>query len=236
MQNLTAEKAFYDKLFEEKPENEHITEGYEDLYDLSFTEKPSGPVLDLGCGTGAHAVRLGKRGYDVIAIDLTYPGVRSARERFRKEGLEGRFLVADAENLPLRDGVADVTWTSLLLHHFPKLDKLPGELHRITRNKVIAFEPNAQNFLSWFAFNVINPIFGLSTTTKNQRSLWPNRLARTFRVAGFSVQDLHYVHRTWKDGVGLMGFVRSIWEAFSKLLPMRLRANKFLVVFQKTPA
>ena len=50
MQDLVAERDFYDKLFAEKPENEHIVAGYEELHDLAFAQKPKGPVLDLGCG------------------------------------------------------------------------------------------------------------------------------------------------------------------------------------------
>ena len=107
MQNLAAERAFYDKLFVDNPENEHITEGYEALHDLAFAEPPEGTVLDLGCGTGGHAIRLAERGFDVVALDLTLPGVQAARARFERAGLSGRFLVADAERLPFRDDFAD---------------------------------------------------------------------------------------------------------------------------------
>jgi hypothetical protein len=58
-------------------------------------------------------------------------------------------------------------WSSLLLHHFPKLDRLPEELARITKDRLAAVEPNAGNVLSWFAFNVVNVVWGLSTTTRN---------------------------------------------------------------------
>ena len=81
MQDRVAERAFYDELFANKPENEHITAGYDELHELGFPSPPSGPVLDIGCGTGAHAVRMARRGYQVIAFDLTVRGVRSARER-----------------------------------------------------------------------------------------------------------------------------------------------------------
>lgn len=235
MQNVVAERAFYDKLFEDNPENEHISDGYEELHDLAFRVPPEGTVLDLGCGTGGHAVRLAARGFQVVAVDLTRPGVAAARDRFRKAGLGGGFLVADAEHLPFRDGMADVTWTSLLLHHFPRLDRLPAELSRVTRRRLVAFEPNAQNPLSWAAFNVVNPIFGLSTTTKNQRSLWPRRLIRVFRKANFTPAELHYIHRPWKDAKGLFSLIRRLYSALNDLLPLRFRANKFLVIFEKEP-
>jgi SAM-dependent methyltransferase len=230
MQDRVAERAFYDTLFEQKPENEHITEGYDELHALAFPEAPAGPVLDLGCGTGAHAVRMGRRGYDVIACDLTRQGVKSARERFRREGLKGRFFVGDAENLPLRDGSVSVAWTSLLLHHFPTLDALPKELSRITRDRLIAFEPNAHNMLTWVAFNIVNRTIGLEGMTRNQVALRPVGLARLFERYGFTGATWHFVDRPWTDG---MGWVRRLYAAMTGVLPPRYRANKFLISFVK---
>lgn len=233
MQDLKAERAFYDELFTRNPENEHITAGYDDLHRLALPAPPDGVVLDLGCGTGAHAVRLAQRGCRVVAADLTLPGVRAARTRFEREGLSGGFVVADAEHLPFRDRSIAVIWSSLLLHHFPKLDRLPDELARVTVDRVIAFEPNAQNLLTWFAFNVVNPLVGLSTTTRNQRALWPGPLRKVFERHGFGGSDVHYVHLAWRDDSSSMGFVRRVYDGISRLLPMRFRANKFLVVFEK---
>ena len=127
-----------------------------------------------------------------------------------------------------------MTWTSLLLHHFPRLDRLPAELARVSRRRVIAFEPNAQNPLSWLAFNIVNPIVGLSTTTRNQRSLWPSRLTKIFARVGLQRQTLEYIHRPWTDAPGMMGFIRKVFTILTAPLPMRIRANKFLIIFDKT--
>jgi SAM-dependent methyltransferase len=230
MQNLAAERAFYAELFEKNPENEHITSGYDELHRLALPTPPSGPVLDLGCGTGAHAVRLARRGCDVIAVDLTLEGVRAARARLLHENLRGRFVVADAERLPFRDGTAQVTWTFLLLHHFPRLDRLPAELARVTTDRLVALEPNAQNGLTWLANNVVNRFWGLSAMTPNQRALWPGKLSRTFERYGFGTGELHYVDRRWADR---LGWVRATYDRLTAWLPRRFRANKFLVVFEK---
>ncbi|HWP02580.1 MAG TPA: class I SAM-dependent methyltransferase, partial [Gemmatimonadaceae bacterium] len=181
MQDLAAERAFYDQLFAQNPENEHISGGYEELHEIGFSRAPDGAVLDLGCGTGAHAVRIARSGRPVVAVDLTARGVRMARERLRREGLStGRFLVADAERLPFRDEVFPVAWTSLLLHHFSRLDRLPAEIARVTVHRIVAFEPNAYNLLTWFAFNVVNRLWGISGMTPNQKALRPGKLDRTF--------------------------------------------------------
>ena len=233
MQDVVAEKAFYDELFERNPENEHITQGYDELHDAAFPTPPKGRVLDLGCGTGAHAIRLARRGCQVVAADLSLNGVRAARERFRRESLTGLFLVADAEHLPFTDGAMVAVWSSLLLHHFPKLDPLPEELARITTARLVALEPNAHNFLSWFAFNVVNVVWGLSTTTRNQRALFPRRLNHRMARAGFEAESVTYIHRPWQDDSGSLGLVRRVYEGITRLLPLKYRANKFLVLYRK---
>jgi SAM-dependent methyltransferase len=233
-QDWVSEKKFYDELFDRNPENEHITSGYEDLYDFAFKGKPEGVVMDLGCGTGAHAVRLAKRGFDVIAIDLSHHGVKAARERFNQAGVKGRFLVADAEHLPFRDKTVTVIWSSLLLHHFPKLRTLPEELARVATKRVVAMEPNGHNFLSWFAFNIINPIWGLSTTTKNQRALFPKKLNQRMAKAGFKPESFKYVHRPWSDDKRAFAMVRGAYDAFVGMLPEKFQANKFLITYEKS--
>ena len=235
MQDRVAERAFYDRLFIDNPENEHITAGYEELHSQAFLDPPEGVVLDLGCGTGAHALRMARRGFRVVAVDLTLPGVVAARRRLRAETLSGSYVVADAEHLPFREAAFEVTWTALLLHHFPRLDRLPRELWRVTRKRVIAFEPNARNLLTWFAFNVVNQWIGLSSTTRNQRALWPGRLRRVFEAHGFRAGPIHYVHRPWTDREGWLAKVRAVYETLTGLLPLSLRANKFLVSFEKVP-
>jgi SAM-dependent methyltransferase len=171
-----------------------------------------------------------------LAIELTKPGIRATKERLNRDGQKAALVVADAQHLPLREDSVDTTWTSLLLHHFPQLGALPDELARITRRRLIAFEPNAQNPLSWMAFNVVNPIVGLSTTTRNQRSLWPGRLKRAFRRVGLETEALEYIHRPWTDAPGVMGFIRKVFTVLTSPLPLRFRANKFLIIFdKKTP-
>lgn len=228
MQDLQAEREFYDRLFTDKPMNEHITEGYEELYDIAFESRPAGLVLDLGCGTGAHSVRLARRGFSVVSVDLTLPGVKSARQRLTDAGLPALAVVADAEHLPFRDKTIDVVWASLLLHHFPRLDRLPEEIRRVTRSRLVAFEPNAGNLLTWGAFNVVNRVLRLPMIVKNQRALRVGSLRRVFRRAGFERFRVHYVNRSWNDALG--GVLRRTYARLSQLLPERNRANKFLFI------
>jgi ubiquinone/menaquinone biosynthesis C-methylase UbiE len=227
MQDVKAERAFYDTLFTEKPDNEHITFGYDELYDLAFPTPPEGLVLDLGCGTGAHTIRLARRGYKVVSVDLTHPGALSARRRLEAEGYTPMTVVADAEQLPFKDGAVDTVWAALLLHHFPVLDKLPKEMRRVTRRRLVTFEPNSGNFLTWFAFNVVNQVWGLKTTTKNQRSLNPGKIERVFAPLGFGRFTVKFVDRGWNDAAGSLA--RRTYRTITSVLPERYRANKWLM-------
>jgi trans-aconitate methyltransferase len=58
--------------------------GHRELVERSADElanvgAPPGPVADLGCGPGAHALALTRRGYDVVGLDGSPRMVEAAR-------------------------------------------------------------------------------------------------------------------------------------------------------------
>ena len=55
-------------------------------------------ILDVGCGTGRHAIELAKRGYQVTGIDLSEDQLKKAREKAGNEGVEVTFLQRDARD------------------------------------------------------------------------------------------------------------------------------------------
>ena len=69
----------YDALYEEKD-----YEGECDLLERIFGEYADGPVrtiLDLGCGTGNHALPLARRGYEVVGVDRSEAMLEQARTK-----------------------------------------------------------------------------------------------------------------------------------------------------------
>jgi histidinol-phosphate/aromatic aminotransferase/cobyric acid decarboxylase-like protein/SAM-dependent methyltransferase len=56
---------------------------------------PGRRVIDLGSGTGRHAVALAGAGYDVVGLDVASEAVDEARRRARAAGVRARFEVAD---------------------------------------------------------------------------------------------------------------------------------------------
>jgi malonyl-CoA O-methyltransferase len=89
-------------------------------------------VLDLGCGTGRHALWLAAAGATVTAVDFSEKMLAEAR---RKPGSTAiRFLAHDlAEPLPFPAGAFDLVVSGLVLEHLRDLDAFFGEVRRVLR-------------------------------------------------------------------------------------------------------
>lgn len=56
----------------------------------------TGPVLELGCGTGANAVCLAQRGFEVTALDCSPIAIERARQRAEQQNALINFVMGDA--------------------------------------------------------------------------------------------------------------------------------------------
>jgi len=65
---------------------------------------PFGRALDIGCGTGDHALNLARRGWDVTAFDVVPRALDAARAKTAAAGLVVRYLQADATDMADRVG------------------------------------------------------------------------------------------------------------------------------------
>ncbi len=100
---------WYETLFQnaaKKYDQERFTQGT--LGECDFLEKElqynkALKILDVGCGTGRHAIELTKRGYHVTGIDLSEAQLNRAREKATAENLEINFLQGDARDLPFKN-------------------------------------------------------------------------------------------------------------------------------------
>jgi SAM-dependent methyltransferase len=89
--------AAYDALYQDK---DYAAEC--DLIERAFELYGQGQVrrvLDLGCGTGGHAVPLSERGYTVVGIDRSLNMLQLARER----GSTCRFELGDVTSIDLHE-------------------------------------------------------------------------------------------------------------------------------------
>jgi len=58
-----------------------------------------GRVLDVGCGTGEHALMAASLGYDAVGVDTSMRAIELAKTKAAERGLAARFVVADALRL-----------------------------------------------------------------------------------------------------------------------------------------
>jgi SAM-dependent methyltransferase len=68
---------------------------------LRNSSNPPRTLLDLGCGTGTHAVLLAGLGYSVLGLDSSKTMIEQAREKARREDVDVQFLVADVRRFRL---------------------------------------------------------------------------------------------------------------------------------------
>ena len=76
----------------------------------------SGPLLELGCGTGRVALRLASAGLDVTGVDSSPALIAALRERAEEAGLTVDCAVGDARELALERRFALVCAPMQLLH------------------------------------------------------------------------------------------------------------------------
>lgn len=102
-------RQWYETLFDnyaEKYDKEIFTQGT--VGECDFIEKElnydkSLQIIDIGCGTGRHAIELTKRAYSVTGIDLSESQLAKAREKAKANNLKIDFLKHDARNLPFEN-------------------------------------------------------------------------------------------------------------------------------------
>ena len=89
-------------------------------------------VLDLGCGTGRHALWLAGQGADVTAVDFSAGMLAEARGKPGAEAI--RFIVHDLhEPLPFADGAFDLVVSGLVLEHLRELGGFFREARRVLK-------------------------------------------------------------------------------------------------------
>jgi 2-polyprenyl-3-methyl-5-hydroxy-6-metoxy-1,4-benzoquinol methylase len=66
-----------------------------------YLTNPEMKILDVGCGTGRHAINLATKGYNnITGIDLSPGLIRAAKETARAKNVRVDFRVGDAREMP----------------------------------------------------------------------------------------------------------------------------------------
>ena len=102
-------KQWYEQLFENYSrsyDNEVFTKGTMgecDFIEKEISNNKNIPILDIGCGTGRHAIELAKRGFRVTGIDLSESQLARAGQKAAAAGVSVDFQKHDARDLPFNN-------------------------------------------------------------------------------------------------------------------------------------
>lgn len=153
-------KQWYEELFDnsaKKYDSEsyvHGTVGEVDFIEKELDFDKSKHILDIGCGTGRHAIELARRGYKVTGIDLSQSQLKRAKEKAKAANLEVEFIQKDARQLEFNN-VYDMA-IMICEGAFPLMET--DEMNfEILQNAVKALKENGK-----FIFTTLNALFPLS--------------------------------------------------------------------------
>ena len=152
-------KQWYETLFDNYAkgyDSESYVQGT--VGEVDFIEKELGfdkskNFLDIGCGTGRHAIELAKRGYKVTGIDLSKAQLERAKEKAKGVNLDIEFIQKDARQLEF-EGLFD-TVIMICEGAFPLMET--DEMNfKILQNAARALKENGK-----FIFTTLNALFAL---------------------------------------------------------------------------
>ena len=83
----------------------------------------TGSVLDIGCGTGEHALFFAGEGHEVWGIDSAPAAIQKAQEKAAERGLHVQFLVLNALDLAKLNRKFDTVTDSGLFHTLSDEDR-----------------------------------------------------------------------------------------------------------------
>jgi ubiquinone/menaquinone biosynthesis C-methylase UbiE len=177
---------------------------------------PGGAVLDVGCGTGRHAIELAKRGYVVTGLDLSSEMLSRAADKAKAENVHVDWLRSNATQFifPGRYDAAVCLCEGafgLLSHSDDSIDQPMSILCNISRSlkpqaKAVFTVLNGASMLRKYQnkdvaegrFNPLTmvassehpPQEGLPAVAVRERAFVPTELLLLFRIAGMSVLNM----------------------------------------------
>lgn len=100
---------------------------------MEFERHGGHTLLEIGGGMGTDLAQFAKNGALVTDVDLSSGHLQLAKENFELRGLQGRFVLQDAETLPFDDNAFDVVYSNGVLHHTPNTQRVTREILRVLK-------------------------------------------------------------------------------------------------------
>jgi SAM-dependent methyltransferase len=119
---------------------------------LEFAKHSGENLLGLGHGLGTDWAQYARHGAQVIVCSPRGSQLELVRRNFELRGLEGRFINAHPDRLPLESASIDVACISSLSHGIDDPQAVVEEVHRVLKpgGKVLAVTPARYDIDFWF--------------------------------------------------------------------------------------
>lgn len=123
------DKTLYDKAYYKASKDFQLRPERTEIFINKVLETNPTSVLDVGCGLGALVHELNRRGISATGIDFA----DDLKQHYW--GKATYFQVADARDLPFKDGSFDVVFSSDFFEHIDEefVDRVASEMKRVGR-------------------------------------------------------------------------------------------------------
>ncbi len=179
-------------------------------------------VLEVGCGDGALAVELAKRGAEVTGVDASERMIEAARERAREVGVPLALHLGPAEALPFEGEQFDVVVAQTILCFVADGSPAFGEIARVLKPGGRLVIGELGRWSTWAAERRVRAWLG-SPLWKRGHFRTPGELKRLADQAGLipgPVRGAVYYPRIgivarWMDPIdGVLGRMTKVGAAF----------------------
>ena len=86
------DRDFWNDAYKQDPDQVMVADH---LLDQALEGLPVGTALDLGCGSGANALRLAERGWSVVGVDWAEHAIELAKRSAQEKGIDATFTAGD---------------------------------------------------------------------------------------------------------------------------------------------
>jgi 2-polyprenyl-3-methyl-5-hydroxy-6-metoxy-1,4-benzoquinol methylase len=168
-----------------------------EFVDLVRRGEITGSVLDIGCGTGEHALLFASEGHEVWGIDSAPRAIEKAKEKAAERGLHVHFLVMNALELSTIGRTFDTATDSGLFHTLSDADRPV-----FVENLAAVLRPGGKYFMLCFS-DLEPPGYGPRRITKEEirESFRDGWTINYIRAAAFESRTRPEGPRAWLSSI-----------------------------------
>ncbi len=177
-------------------------------------------ILEIGVGIGYDLISLLKKGFKVIATDISEKTIGALKKKIEINYPEYKdniiYLVSDGQNLPLADNSIEAILVVATLHHFEDQDGLVNEFKRVLNNGYLVLGMEPSRFMMSFTKLFKNSSkLRIHEGHSEADEIHEGYLKNDFKKLG----KVAHIKRVWL----LLGFLHYFLEAIYRLFKLKKR-------------